>query len=161
MEQRGSSPRMRGTHRRAAGPVGELGIIPAYAGNTRLTCFLLSVWRDHPRVCGEHRHESPLKLLALGSSPRMRGTQGRRTRHTDGQGIIPAYAGNTARSRCRCRTARDHPRVCGEHPFPEYSGLCSTGSSPRMRGTPVTDYQGATYHGIIPAYAGNTTVNEH
>ena len=25
-----------------------------------------------------------------------------------------------------------------------------------MRGTPVTDYQGATYHGIIPAYAGNT-----
>ena len=30
-------------------------------------------------------------------------------------GIIPAYAGNTARLWADDRHERDHPRVCGEH----------------------------------------------
>ena len=51
---RGSSPRMRGTPPWLLALHGHLGIIPAYAGNTRrLPCRFLSP-RDHPRVCGEH-----------------------------------------------------------------------------------------------------------
>ena len=50
----GSSPRMRGTLIERAEPLLDVGIIPAYAGNTqwRFECFLAH-W-DHPRVCGEH-----------------------------------------------------------------------------------------------------------
>ena len=51
----GSSPRMRGTllvFRRARR---RGGIIPAYAGNTRLALAAQLPHRDHPRVCGEHR----------------------------------------------------------------------------------------------------------
>ena len=51
-------------------------------------------------------------------------------------GIIPAYAGNTIQMRKAIFNNRDHPRVCGEHPW----YLTSTPSGWR----------------IIPAYAGNT-----
>ena len=75
-------------------------------------------------------------------------------------GIIPAYAGNTGSMACTVGIKVDHPRVCGEHhmPFPQQSG--PAGSSPRMRGTlnyPSGDAEAA---GIIPAYAGNTSI-EH
>ena len=73
-----------------------------------------------------------------------------------GKGIIPAYAGNTKEYLGDDVYGRDHPRVCGEHLVFAAVALSTVGSSPRMRGTPVTDYRGATYHGIIPAYAGNT-----
>ena len=91
----GSSPRMRGTlvfH--VQRPVA-LGIIPAYAGNTRF-------------VSRETQQE-------WGSSPRMRGTL------VDGDfmeaehGIIPAYAGNTSQNLANAMARWDHPRVCGEH----------------------------------------------
>ena len=50
----GSSPRMRGTHSTGAGSYTDIGIIPAYAGNTAyMITPAITVW-DHPRVCGEH-----------------------------------------------------------------------------------------------------------
>ena len=54
---RGSSPRMRGTHRTCAVRRCRRGIIPAYAGNTRTSNRYAMGAGDHPRVCGEHpRH---------------------------------------------------------------------------------------------------------
>ena len=91
----GSSPRMRGTHAEERLHVVDRGIIPAYAGNTKLS----------PNAT-EH---------SSGSSPRMRGTRERLLVGAVLVGIIPAYAGNTKLSRARCRTRWDHPRVCGEH----------------------------------------------
>ena len=74
---RGSSPRMRGTPPWLLALHGHLGIIPAYAGNTRrLPCRFLSP-RDHPRVCGEHPLPSNEFYQSPGSSPRMRGTRQR------------------------------------------------------------------------------------
>ena len=54
-ERTGSSPRMRGTRpdRQPQGR-GQI-IIPAYAGNTSSSCSYAPSYRDHPRVCGEHR----------------------------------------------------------------------------------------------------------
>ena len=50
----GSSPRMRGTLQVTQVEREAVGIIPAYAGNTR-PCRTLRRWSwDHPRVCGEH-----------------------------------------------------------------------------------------------------------
>ena len=51
---------------------------------------------------------------------------------------------------------RDHPRVCGEHRNVELCAPLSSGSSPRMRGTPIKYPIGCVAVGIIPAYAGNT-----
>ena len=106
---------MRGTPNRYRIVFATPGIIPAYAGNTRGLRMMLSRVRDHPRVCGEHS-VVPLALeSSAGSSPRMRGTLGVGVRRNVGNGIIPAYAGNTAAVDIFCSATWDHPRVCGEH----------------------------------------------
>ena len=133
------------------------GIIPAYAGNTRLAAWSAGCRGDHPRVCGEHVRNSIVSWCSSGSSPRMRGTRLATRPKARSDGIIPAYAGNTSSSNRATVGTGDHPRVCGEHKG--YSGKTSadTGSSPRMRGT---HYDGDMVHavaGIIPAYAGNTS----
>ena len=113
--QPGSSPRMRGTHGSSSLVSFLLGIIPAYAGNTKSVSVWSSCGWDHPRVCGEHPIRRDRRGQRGGSSPRMRGTRVGVLQCGDRGGIIPAYAGNT---RCRLpRAARwwDHPRVCGEH----------------------------------------------
>ena len=153
----GSSPRMRGTHGRIPRRHRCHGIIPAYAGNTICRFPRRRQYRDHPRVCGEHDTPVARGRARTGSSPRMRGTLGREFGQYQRAGIIPAYAGNT-RSSHRSRTPeRDHPRVCGEHLISHASPEGSTGSSPRMRGTPAHAGSVAQQVGIIPAYAGNTT----
>ena len=147
---------MRGTPNRYRIVFATPGIIPAYAGNTRGLRMMLSRVRDHPRVCGEHS-VVPLALeSSAGSSPRMRGTLGVGVRRNVGNGIIPAYAGNTIVTFAQWTTARDHPRVCGEHGLAATARWGRTGSSPRMRGTLRQSIFFVPPHGIIPAYAGNT-----
>ena len=111
------------------------GIIPAYAGNTMAVMFSRIEVRDHPRVCGEHRSESHEGQRKQGSSPRMRGTPITLPLTVFIHGIIPAYAGNTQKANPYFAKYRDHPRVCGEHPYAFGDGDQFTGSSPRMRGT--------------------------
>ena len=114
---------------------------------------------DHPRVCGEHA-DYPLHIDVIsGSSPRMRGTQGRQQHGDSRRGIIPAYAGNTGCSMGCPRPFRDHPRVCGEHLVRFKTCAPSAGSSPRMRGTPKLVFRCHIIIGIIPAYAGNTNIS--
>ena len=86
----------------------------------------------------------------------MRGTRARQAAVARERGIIPAYAGNTMRSRTAWPTIRDHPRVCGEHPDPIVLSCAIWGSSPRMRGTLMRFPSRSARCGIIPAYAGNT-----
>ena len=50
----GSSPRMRGTPQSPTAFGKPHGIIPAYAGNTRMYVRFSPFAWDHPRVCGEH-----------------------------------------------------------------------------------------------------------
>ena len=86
----------------------------------------------------------------------MRGTLPRDVAQFKTCGIIPAYAGNTSSTCLRVppprdhprvcgehvrgwkfrRSRGDHPRVCGEHNLPCVDQIVTTGSSPRMRGTP-------------------------
>ena len=131
----GSSPRMRGTLL-GQFPCGhEVGIIPAYAGNTNPVGIREMHAEDHPRVCGEHLYEELSAYSDTGSSPRMRGTLQNTCTRLAVIGIIPAYAGNTGFS-CNCFSqCRDHPRVCGEHGDYPCPNVVSRGSSPRMRGT--------------------------
>ena len=152
----GSSPRMRGTLFRGRIVNAEVGIIPAYAGNTCRTRSPHPRRKDHPRVCGEHKITAGGASMEAGSSPRMRGTPSRFSIHHAADGIIPAYAGNTYARSIVTVIFRDHPRVCGEHWTGSTCATVRAGSSPRMRGTLSSALFAWQFDGIIPAYAGNT-----
>ena len=154
--QGGSSPHMRGTLCRCGLSTRRIGIIPAYAGNTCVVSTLACPSRDHPRICGEHPELADAPFMSVGSSPHMRGTRNFNKEYLGDDGIIPAYAGNTCSLfSFRC-VARDHPRICGEHPSYMSRGRYEVGSSPHMRGTRCVAIIPTRYPGIIPAYAGNT-----
>ena len=95
VQDRGSSPRVRGSHLRLVVRVCLGGIIPAGAGLTRPETRARRRCRDHPRGCGAHQIDCLQPSASSGSSPRVRGS------HTIVRiciwiaGIIPAGAGLT------------------------------------------------------------------
>ena len=111
----GSSP-----HTRGAPPLAGLlppkpGIIPAYAGSTRISVCPFDVLPDHPRIRGEHIMREWYKQHPGGSSPHTRGAPGLSVGRRGEAGIIPAYAGSTNSSRNSASPPPDHPRIRGEH----------------------------------------------
>ena len=115
------------------------------------------LYKDHPRVCGEHLCCHAVLRLASGSSPRMRGAHDILEAAKPHAGIIPAYAGSTTLRQQRSRPPGDHPRVCGEHQARTIGHRISHGSSPRMRGALRRPADSAWQSRIIPAYAGSTS----
>ena len=152
----GSSPRMRGALSLTIAWAQRLRIIPADAGSTLLTGFIVVNMGDHPRGCGEHGLINGRIMSQQGSSPRMRGAQIPPVGLAVAQGIIPADAGSTLLVSPMISLSRDHPRGCGEHvpAVPELGP--GWGSSPRMRGARRLPCHRHTDPGIIPADAGST-----
>ena len=153
----GSSPLSRGIpeasnlyHRR-------VGIIPALAGNTSMSCVSVKRPTDHPRSRGEYYLDYPLSVAIQGSSPLSRGIPRRRIRVRARRRIIPALAGNTSLEGALLDGLKDHPRSRGEYRFLEQTLFYTGGSSPLSRGIRVLCLFCATRIGIIPALAGNTT----
>ena len=132
----GSSPHTRGALDDFVGLVGELGIIPAYAGSTGTQAWRGSLFRDHPRIRGEHDSGEGIPAAQVGSSPHTRGAL-RVVRVRQGFG-------------------RDHPRIRGEHAVVRLERQSAIGSSPHTRGAPVPWRSIAAGSRIIPAYAGST-----
>ena len=132
----GSSPHTRGARLRQTRPRRPERIIPAYAGSTRA--------------------DGGLDRGALGSSPHTRGARGRGRRRPSRRRIIPAYAGSTSTGPTRERTARDHPRIRGEHAALASQAHSIAGSSPHTRGAHPSQLHHLIRSGIIPAYAGST-----
>ncbi len=151
----GSSPRMRGT----VPPIFALHniprFIPAHAGNSSGQGRPHPRRAVHPRACGEQRQTGKPISPQAGSSPRMRGTD-RRGYWCDPQaGFIPAHAGNSG-ARPRMPSAGSvHPRACGEQLNSKSAARMPCGSSPRMRGTEISDCQAIFILRFIPAHAGN------
>ena len=92
----GSSPRMRGKHRRTVWNVLPGRLIPAHAGKTNVQLLIVSVHWAHPRACGENFPGEYSEYSCEGSSPRMRGKQRRRWLPHLRRRLIPAHAGKTA-----------------------------------------------------------------
>src|SRR5699024_5424745 len=134
--QNGSSPPARGTRYVAGRETRRRGIIPACAGNTTWETASIGMTSDHPRLRGVHQSRFSAGMSYTGSSPPSRGRRywGLRSRAT--LRIIPACAGNTKVGYGEFVTYRDHPRLRGEHPEPDWL------DAPAVR--------------IIPACAGNT-----
>ena len=140
-----------------------------------MLCCLPAVTRlVHPRACGEHSPKCGSWLNSVGSSPRLRGTRYkhrdsrfftgssprlRGTRGSRASGVcvhrfIPAPAGNTSPASTTSPTPTVHPRACGEH-VPEFRTPAGRlGSSPRLRGTPLSLTICPSIPRFIPAPAG-------
>ena len=132
----GSSPRVRGTRRERAQKRQDRRFIPACAGNSAWLALCAGLWTVHPRVCGELHLALALVVAETGSSPRVRGTRGSRTR-------------------CSRRVAV-HPRVCGELIAVPRFAFPIAGSSPRVRGTRPRGRSSSPADRFIPACAGNS-----
>ena len=154
--QKGSSPRVRGSQVFAPERIPVDGIIPAGAGLTdRCDCCDLCC-RDHPRGCGAHQDSRPISWVRPGSSPRVRGS--REVVHVERSenGIIPAGAGLTVFVCSSRRLSGDHPRGCGAHSQTVDGMTYLRGSSPRVRGSRDRPVYADRRRGIIPAGAGLT-----
>ena len=116
--------------------------------------------RAHPRVGGEHVPLRTDRRGVPGSSPRGRGTRHSRMRRQVETGLIPAWAGNTLKHLSGTAATPAHPRVGGEHMSTCNECWDEAGSSPRGRGTPHSDHRRRVHPGLIPAWAGNTTLFE-
>ena len=111
---------------------------------------------DHPRIRGEHPKLPDRPLRRRGSSPHTRGARSQQPGRADDGGIIPAYAGSTARCRWLSCPGRDHPRIRGEHLAVHVDRGGFGGSSPHTRGARLRQPRQGQRPGIIPAYAGST-----
>ena len=151
----GSSPRVRGTLGYATFACCTLRIIPARAGNAGVVDDQPGAHADHPRACGERSGASFRTRGRSGSSPRVRGTLSGWTDSPAATRIIPARAGNAAGVGNSDFSRSDHPRACGERDFLRPGVRPRSGSSPRVRGTPVGPDPNVRVTRIIPARAGN------
>ena len=132
-------------------------ITPAYAGKRRSDWIIRSIYWDHPRLCGEKLCPAGVKVLGLGSPPRMRGKGVSAARIGCGVGITPACAGKRPKSRKNGPNTWDHPRVCGEKQSGADQQTTIEGSPPRVRGKGHHPDSSAVWSGITPAYAGKST----
>ena len=134
--QIGSSPHTRGAPSRALLVTEPRGIIPAYAGSTDSRTGPRPAASDHPRIRGEHAPRVRVGDTAPGSSPHTRGAQPMADTPEEEDGIIPAYAGSTPSSPTKSQKRADHPRIRGEHGYPNACSGTLRGSSPHTRGAP-------------------------
>ena len=132
----GSSPHTRGAPQLGRRPSRRSGIIPAYAGSTRVAGLPGRCQRDHPRIRGEHFRRRARRRVVAGSSPHTRGALNGANIGYKARRIIPAYAGSTMASYRLDLMTQDHPRIRGEH-------------------VEMTLHKNGLV-GIIPAYAGST-----
>ena len=130
----GSSPRVRGKRADRCAGQPRVGLIPACAGKTSPAPAPGAAGTAHPRVCGENAGILGMKLLAAGSSPRVRGKHRRLPQPHRERGLIPACAGKTTPVQGDGRSRGAHPRVCGENPEGRTPSYFETGLIPACAG---------------------------
>ncbi len=113
----------------------------------------------HPRVCGERPCCVVTWALAVGSSPRVRGTLCDVSTASRERRFIPACAGNASFVVPDNLVPAVHPRVCGERNVPSLSDFLIFGSSPRVRGTRRWPRFTRRRRRFIPACAGNASAS--
>ena len=130
----GSPPHMRGKDSENRFAENPQGITPAYAGKSLSLCLVRRFRGDHPRVCGEKPSQKGCGSCPAGSPPHMRGKAHILYCSLVCSRITPAYAGKRFRKSICGKSARDHPRICGEKSFSVPCAKISRGSPPHMRG---------------------------
>ena len=132
--QPGSPPRVRGKDPQIRVGAYQPGITPACAGKSKQKCNQSHFGEDHPRVCGEKGNGAVAAQTVVGSPPRVRGKALLLVVKLTCLGITPACAGKRLRLGCRKSQTEDHPRVCGEKPFPPSLPPLPAGITPACAG---------------------------
>ena len=154
----GSSPRGRGKPALSMSFRIPIGLIPAWAGKTRAHNNTHTEDKAHPRVGGENLLPGYEALKSYGSSPRGRGKLNKDKQIIIKSRLIPAWAGKTPSPGIPCCGSWAHPRVGGENRSCPVGGVGPCGSSPRGRGKPGSRRNARSGHGLIPAWAGKTSI---
>ena len=155
---RGSPPRVREPPRVFRMKARIARITPACAGTTGSGWPCTRSPRDHPRVCGNHSASNSSRSSISGSPPRAREPLLLQFVQILNFGITPACAGTTAHTSSIRTTARDHPRVCGNHCNRVSAYAFTSGSPPRVREPRRHVECNAVILGITPACAGTTVL---
>ena len=90
----GSPPRVRGIYLSGRYVVKLVGLTPAHAGNIRCCRFDARSRGAHPRVYGEYAILDGLRIVVMGSPPRIRGISGKHHVLKLPMRLTPAYTGN-------------------------------------------------------------------
>ena len=153
-ENKGPSPRVRGSRRARPWAAMPRGTIPAGAGEPAMRRPCRPLAGDHPRGCGGAYDTSSASALRVGPSPRVRGSRGGADRRSILRGTIPAGAGEPREPGSPHRGCWDHPRGCGEAAIKFWALYLDKGPSPRVRGSPRPHKCTNLWVGTIPAGAG-------
>ena len=130
------------------------GITPAYAGKRNTPHSPQSIFKDHPRLCGEKPFLFSICGGGTGSPPPMRGKDKSGTVALIEDRITPAYAGKRPVLPDSKNDIEDHPRLCGEKLNGTNGAECVIGSPPPMRGKDHQRQPLCDTGRITPAYAG-------
>ena len=109
-------------------------------------------------MCGKNWDLSDTKKVQLGSPPRVREKPLETSKEYYELGITPACAGKTYAFGFLAPSMRDHPRVCGKNMALKNTVLIISGSPPRVREKRTRFPIEVLSHGITPACAGKTLV---
>ncbi len=105
-------------------------------------------------MCGEKSCAQLSSRAALGSPPHVRGKGGDGNDRGLHARITPACAGKSQCACTRARSARDHPRMCGEKQSNSRIRMIQKGSPPHVRGKVLSVNFFGGHFGITPACAG-------
>ena len=133
-----------------------LGSSPLTRGKRRTPPARARARRAHPRSRGENSAAFGWINGSLGSSPLTRGKPGKHLNIPMYEGLIPAHAGKTARTKDTKPKCRAHPRSRGENGTPASARRSRSGSSPLTRGKLHRSARRQDQRRLIPAHAGKT-----
>ena len=150
----GLSPRVRGSQEHGNATRQGVRSIPACAGEPRIRRTVQEHGEVYPRVCGGAVRVSVELEGMMGLSPRVRGSQAKRTGSGHGLRSIPACAGEPDPVTYRIEPVPVYPRVCGGAWLTFKVATNRTGLSPRVRGSLGTVDNPDAALGSIPACAG-------
>ena len=150
----GLSPRVRGNPHQPATGHHQPRSIPACAGEPSLAECQRGTHPVYPRVCGGTLGSGLLVHTPTGLSPRVRGNHSQLTRRRPSRGSIPACAGEPTLTPFRNGVSKVYPRVCGGTGSLRQRNAPKMGLSPRVRGNPAATAGLCGQRRSIPACAG-------
>ena len=131
---RGLSPHGRGILVGSVVTVGEVGPIPAWAGDTQLGRGLGAHRGAYPRMGGGYERKNRWVVVIGGLSPHGRGIPFFDGDRSHGVGPIPAWAGDTEVDDADLRADRAYPRMGGGYAHLPRLRAGARGLSPHGRG---------------------------
>ena len=154
LSKTGLSPRVRGSRKSSILRLHEKRSIPACAGEPLSDGSLRVPSKVYPRVCGGAILTRKITMIAMGLSPRVRGSLPMTPLPWARSRSIPACAGEPLATLAHTITNPVYPRVCGG--AARWYGIANsiTGLSPRVRGSQGVPHIPHRCSRSIPACAG-------